>query len=89
MKLVGVSMDLEALYIMIGSKIKAGDMLYQSGDEKESWEFFQRDYRLGEVRLDQLEYGFVDTYEEYSVLSQEFENEFPEAGTIQKMLMEQ
>lgn len=89
MKLVGVSMDLKTLYIMIGSKIKTGDMLYQSSDEKESWEFFQRDYRLGEVRLDHLEYGFVDAYEEYSVLSQEFENEFPEAGAIQKMLMEQ
>lgn len=89
MKLVGVSMDLKTLYIMIGSKIKAGDMLYQSGNEKESWKFFQRDCRLGEVRLDHLEYGFVDTYEEYSVLSQEFENEFPKAGTIQKMLMEQ
>ena len=52
MRLVGISMDLEVIYIMVGSKIKIGDMLYQSDDKKESWENFQRDYRLGEVELD-------------------------------------
>ena len=62
MRLVGVSMDLNVIYIMVGSKIKIGDMLYQSDDKKESWENFQRDYRLGEVELDRLKYGFVDTY---------------------------
>lgn len=81
-------MDLEIIYIMIGSKIKAGDMLYQSDDKKESWKIFQRDFQLGAVELDQLEYGFVDTYEEYSVLSQEFAEEFSEAESVQKMLME-
>nr|WP_300850837.1 hypothetical protein [uncultured Acetatifactor sp.] len=40
MRLVGVSMDLEVIYIMVGSKIKIGDMLYQSDDKKESWENF-------------------------------------------------
>lgn len=89
MRLVGVSMDLEALYIMIGSKIKAGDMLYQSNDKKESWEMFQQDYRRGKIEFGRLECGFVDTYEEYSVSSREFEEEFPEAGNIRKMMMEQ
>lgn len=88
MRLVGVSMDLNAIYIMVGSKIKIGDMLYQSDNKKESWEIFQRDYRLGEVELDQLKYGFVDTYEEYSVSSLEFAEEFSEAETVQKTLME-
>ena len=84
MRLVGISMDLEIIYIMIGSKIKSGDMLYQSDDKKESWKIFQRDYRLGAVELAQLEYGFVDTYEEYNVLSQEF----AEAETVRKIFVE-
>ena len=88
MRLVGVSMDLNVIYIMVGSKIKIGDMLYQSDDKKESWENFQRDYRLGEVELDRLKYGFVDTYEEYSTSSQEFAEEFSEAEDVWKMLME-
>ena len=83
-----VSMDLNVIYIMVGSKIKIGDMLYQSDDKKESWENFQRDYRLGEVELDRLKYGFVDTYEEYSTSSQEFAEEFSEAEDVWKMLME-
>lgn len=82
------SMDLNVIYIMVGSKIKIGDMLYQSDDKKESWENFQRDYRLGEVELDRLKYGFVDTYEEYSTSSQEFAEEFSEAEDVWKMLME-
>ena len=49
MRLAGVSMDLNVIYIMVGAKIKTGDMLYQSDNKKESWEIFQRDYRLGEV----------------------------------------
>ena len=53
------SMDLNVIYIMVGSKIKTGDMLYQSDNKKESWEIFQRDYRLGEVELDRLKYGLV------------------------------
>ena len=88
MRLVGISMDLEVIYIMVGSKIKIGDMLYQSDDKKESWEIFQRDYRLGEVELDQLKYGFVDIYEEYSVSSREFSEEFFESEIVQKTLME-
>ena len=83
-----VSMDLNVIYIMVGSKIKTGDMLYQSDNKKESWEIFQRDYRLGEVELDQLKYGFVDTYEEYSTSSREFAEEFSEAEEVWKMLME-
>ena len=82
------SMDLNVIYIMVGSKIKTGDMLYQSDDKKESWEIFQRDYRLGEVELDQLKYGFVDIYEEYSVSSREFSEEFFESEIVQKTLME-
>ena len=82
------SMDLNVIYIMVGSKIKTGDMLYQSDNKKESWEIFQRDYRLGEVELDQLKYGFVDIYEEYSVLSREFSEEFFESEIVQKTLME-
>ena len=88
MRLVGISMDLEIIYIMIGSKIKSGDMLYQSDDKKESWKIFQRDYQLGAVELSQLEYGFVDTYEEYSVLSQEFAEEFSEAESVRKISVE-
>ena len=88
MRLVGISMDLEVIYIMVGSKIKTGDMLYQSDNKKESWEIFQRDYRLGEVELDQLKYGFVDIYEEYSVSSREFSEEFFESEIVQKTLME-
>ncbi|WP_331490397.1 YwbE family protein [Sporofaciens musculi] len=83
-----VSMDLNVIYIMVGSKIKTGDMLYQSDNKKESWEIFQRDYRLGEVELDQLKYGFVDIYEEYSVSSREFSEEFFESEIVQKTLME-
>ena len=82
------SMDLNVIYIMVGSKIKTGDMLYQSDNKKESWEIFQRDYRLGEVELDQLKYGFVDIYEEYSVSSREFSEEFFESEIVQKTLME-
>lgn len=88
MRLVGVSMDLNVIYIMVGSKIKTGDMLYQSDNKKESWGIFQRDYRLGEVELDQLKYGFVDIYEEYSVSSREFSEEFFESEIVQKTLME-
>lgn len=82
------SMDLNVIYIMVGSKIKTGDMLYQSDNKKESWGIFQRDYRLGEVELDQLKYGFVDIYEEYSVSSREFSEEFFESEIVQKTLME-
>lgn len=89
MRLIGISMDLAVLYIMIGSRIKTGDMLYRSDDEEESWEIFQRDYRLDEIELGSLEYGFVDTYEEYSVSSQEFAEEFSEAGIVRNALMRQ
>jgi hypothetical protein len=89
MRLVGVSMDLEILYIMIGSRIKTGDMLYRSDDKEESWEIFQKDYRLDEIELGGLEYGFVDTYEEYSVSSREFAEEFSEAGAVRNGLMKQ
>lgn len=51
--------------------------------------FFKRQScRLGEVELDRLKYGFVDTYEEYSTSSQEFAEEFSEAEDVWKMLME-
>jgi len=73
----------------IGSKIKAGDMPYQSDNKKELWKIFQQDYRRDKIEFGRLEYGSVDTYEEYSVLGPEFSEEVSEAECVQKMLMEQ
>ena len=64
-------------------------MPYQSDNNKELWKIFQQDYRRDKIEFGRLEYGSVDTYEEYSVLGPEFSEEVSEAECVQKMLMEQ
>lgn len=86
MRLLGVTDNPEALYVMIGSRIRAGDMLYIHDDAKESWQLFQADYHNGEVNLGLLEYGYVEVYEEYGVSSREFASDFPKAASTWRAL---
>lgn len=86
MRLLGVTDDPEALYVMIGSCIRADDMLYIHDDAEESWRQFQADYHNGKVNLDLLEYGYVEVYEEYGVSSRAFASDFPKAASTWRAL---
>lgn len=86
MRLLGVTDDLEALYVMIGSCIRADDMFYIHDNAEESWRQFQADYHDGKVDLDLLEYGYVEVYEEYGVSSRAFASDFPKATSTWRAL---
>lgn len=86
MSIKGVTTDPQVLYVMIGSEIKAGNMLYGFDNAKDSWERFLKDYCEGDITLDMLEYGYVDTFEDYSLRSQELKDEFPKARSVWKAL---
>lgn len=86
MRLLGVTDDLEILYVMVGSCIRADDMFYKYDGAKESWRQFQEDYHCGEINLALLEYGHVETFEECGVLSQAFASEFSKAASTWRAL---
>lgn len=86
MSLLGVTDNLETLYVMVGSCIREDDMLYKCDNSKESWKQFQEDYHYGEVNLDLLTYGYVEVFEEYGVLSKAFASEFPKAASTWRAL---
>lgn len=86
MRLLGVTDDPEALYVMIGSCIRADDMFYIYDNAEESWRQFQADYHDGKVDLDLLEYGYVEVYEEYGVSSRAFAADFPKATSTWRAL---
>lgn len=86
MRFLGATDNPETLYVMIGSCIRADDMLYGYDNSKESWKCFQEDYHHGKINLDLLQYGYVETYEESSVLSRDFAEEFPKAPSTWRAL---
>lgn len=86
MRLLGVTNNLKTLYVMIGSCIREGDMLYKYDNSKESWRQFQEDYHYGEINLDLLEYGYIEAFAEYSISSREFASEFPKAVSTWRAL---
>ncbi len=86
MRILGATNNPETLYVMIGSCIRADDMLYGSDNSKESWKHFQEDYHHSEINLGLLQYGYVEIYEESGVLSRDFAEEFPKAASTWKAL---
>lgn len=86
MRFLGATDNPETLYVMIGSCIRADDMLYGCDSSKESWKCFQEDYHYGGINLDLLQYGYVETYEESGVLSRDFAEEFPKAASTWRAL---
>lgn len=86
MRLLGITDDPETLYVMIGSCIRADDMLYKHDDAKESWRQFQEDYHYKGVNLSLLKYGYVEEYEEYGVSSKAFSVDFPKAASTWRAL---
>lgn len=86
MRFLGATDNPETLYVMIGSCIRADDMLYGYDNSKESWKCFQEDYHHGEINLGMLQYGYVEIYEESSILSREFAEEFPKAASTWRAL---
>lgn len=86
MRLLGVTDEQETLYVIIGSCIRADNMLYIHDDAKESWRQFQEDYHNGEVNLGLLRYGYVEVYEEYGVSSRAFATDFPKAASTWRVL---
>lgn len=86
MRFLGATDNPETLYVMIGSCIRADDMLYGCDNSKESWKHFQEDYHHSEINLDLLQYGYVETYEESRILSREFAGEFPKAASTWRAL---
>lgn len=86
MRFLGATDNLDTLYVMIGSCIRADDMLYGYNNYKESWKHFQEDYHYGKINLDLLQYGYVEAYEESGVLSREFFAEFPKAASTWQAL---
>lgn len=86
MRLLGVTDDLETLYVMVGSCIRADDMLYIHDNANESWRQFQKDYHYGEINLSLLEYGYVEVYEEYGMSSRAFASDFPKAVSTWRAL---
>lgn len=81
MRMLGVTDNPESLYVMIGSCIRAGDMLYMHDGAEESWRQFQEDYHNGKVNLDILEYGYMEVYEEHGISSRAFASDFPKAAS--------
>lgn len=86
MCLKGATDNLETLYVMIGSCIREDIMLYKYDNPKESWACFQEDYHNGEINLDLLKYGYVETYKESDILSRDFAEEFPNAASTWEAL---
>lgn len=86
MRMLGVTDDLETLYVMVGSCIRADDMLYMHDNANESWRQFQKDYHCGEINLSLLEYGYVEVYEEYGMSNRAFVSDFPKVVSTWRAL---
>lgn len=86
MCIVGATTNQNLLYVMVGSKIREGEMLYRSDDKKESWEYFREDYQRNEVRLELLEYGYIETMKDLSLPDPELTEEFEEALSVNEAL---
>ena len=67
MKIVCATTNPEVLYALIGESIKAGDMEYGCEDNEKGWELFQQDYGKQQIRLELLQYGFVESMPNLSI----------------------
>lgn len=67
MKIVCATTNPEVLYALIGESIKAGDMEYGCEDKEKGWELFQQDYGKQQIRLELLQYGFVESMSNLSI----------------------
>lgn len=67
MKIVCATTNPEVLYALIGESIKAGDMEYGCEDKEKGWELFQQDYGKQQIRLELLQYGFVESMPNLSI----------------------
>lgn len=79
MEIVGVTSKPEVLYALIGASIKAGDMEYGCEDKEKGWELFQQDYGKQQVRLELLQYGFVESMPDLSISDRESIENYSEA----------
>ena len=86
MKALGVTSSQEVLYAMIGAKIKSGDMLYRSDEKEQSWELYQEDYQKGQIRLEDVTYGFVEQHTDLYFTEPELSVEFPEVVSVWEAL---
>lgn len=67
MRILGVTTDETMLYAMIYSKIKAGDMGYRGFEGEPARQIFEHDFINEDVKLDNLTYGIVQTYEDMQI----------------------
>jgi len=93
MRIAGVTSDKNVLYTMVGSRIKAGEMLYLSDNKEDSWEYFRRDYQRDEIRLECLAYGYIEEMKDLSLPDPELLEEFEDAllvhGALQRGRIEE
>lgn len=86
MRAAGATSDINVLCAMVGSKIKAGEMLYRSDNRDESWECFKQDHQRNKVMLDCLVYGYIETMTDLSLSDPELAEEFEEALSVNEAL---
>ena len=61
MRLVAATADTNTLYAVIGNNVFEGNMEYDGETNHKGFVRFREDYRKGQINLDKLNYGFVDT----------------------------
>lgn len=86
MRIQGVADDVEKFCVMVGTKLKSGDMLYKCNSPKESLRAFIQDYKSSEIKWELLEYGYVETFENYAISDKKFTEDFPKAKYVYRML---
>lgn len=80
MRILGVTTDETMLYAMLAAKIKAGDIDYGGFEGEPARQMFERDFKQGDVKLDNLTYGFVQSYEDMQITEPLSVADFPEAA---------
>lgn len=87
MRIQGVTTDKTMLYAMLLDKIRTGDMEY-GGDGKNSHSQFLSDFNAGEVNMDKLKYGFVQTYVDMQIDNFHSYNSFGIGNSYWELLAE-
>lgn len=80
MRILGVTTDETMLHSMLAAKIKAGEMGYGGFEGEPARQMFERDFRNEDVKLDNLTYGFVKSYDDMQITEPLSVVDFPEAA---------
>lgn len=87
MRILGVTTDETMLYAMLAAKIKAGEINYGGFEGEPARQMFERDFKNEDVKLDNLTYGFVQSYEDMQVTAPLSVTDFPDAAKVYEELV--